>query len=106
MNEIAVAYAPTQERYEIRKGGELVGFATARRRGDVVTLPHVEIAPAHRGQNFANLLVRGALDDIEARGERIVALCPFVVAFLQRNPRYRSLGLQALGLWVFGSRGG
>ena len=54
-------------------------------------MPHVEIAPAHRGQNLANLLVRAALDDVAARDERVVALCPFVVAFLRRNPKYRTL---------------
>ena len=86
-----MAYAPAQERYEIRKDGELVGYATARRRGGVVTMPHVEIEPRHRGQEFAGRLVRGALDDVEARGERIVPLCPYVVAFLRRNPRYRDL---------------
>ena len=91
MESVSVAYAPGAERYEIRRGEELLGYATARRRGGVVTLPHVEVAPAHRGQNFASLLVRGALDDIAARGERVVALCPFVVTFLRRNPRYREL---------------
>ncbi len=91
MDDVTVAYAPAQERYEIRKGTDRIGFATARRRGGVVTMPHVEIDPAHRGQNYANLLVRGALDDIAARGERVVALCPFVVAFLRRHPKYREL---------------
>lgn len=91
MNDVAVTYAQERERYEIRKGGELVGHATARRRDGVVTMPHVEIAPAYRGQNLASHLVRAALDDIESRGERLVALCPFVVAFLRRNPRYQQL---------------
>ena len=86
-----MVYAPAQERYELRKGAVRIGFATARRRGGVVTMPHVEIDAAHRGQSYASLLVRGALDDIEARGERVVALCPFVVTFLRRNPRYREL---------------
>ena len=91
MEDVSVVYAPGAARYEIRRGDELVGFATARRQGGVVTMPHVEIAPAHRGQDLASRLVRGALDDIEAKGERVVALCPFVVAFLRRNPNYRTL---------------
>ncbi len=91
MDDLSVAYAPGAERYEIRRGEELLGYATARRRGGVVTMPHVEVEPAHRGQNVASILVRGALDDIETRGERIVPLCPFVVTFLRRNPKYQSL---------------
>lgn len=93
MNDVVVTFAPGSERYEIRRGDELLGYATARRRGGVVTMPHVEIAPAHRGQNLANVLVRAALDDIEAQGERVAALCPFVVAFLRRNPKYQALSI-------------
>ena len=93
MPDVAVTFAPERERYEIRLDGELVGFATARLREGVVLMPHVEIAPAHRGQDFASRLVRGALDDIAAKGERVQALCPFVVAFLRRNPAYRTLSV-------------
>lgn len=91
MNSVTVAYAPEKERYEIRLDDEVVGHATARRRGGVVTMPHVEIAPAHRGKDMASRLVRGALEDVRARGERVIALCPFVVAFLRRNPGFRDL---------------
>jgi uncharacterized protein len=91
MSNVAVVFAPDKERYEIRLGDELVGYATARRRGGVVTMPHVEIAPAYRGKDLASQLVRDALEDVRARGERIVALCPFVVAFLRRNPAFRDL---------------
>jgi predicted GNAT family acetyltransferase len=31
-------------------------------------------------------LVRGALDDLRARGLRVVPLCPFVAAYLRRHP--------------------
>ncbi|RYG24820.1 N-acetyltransferase [bacterium] len=91
MSNVTVAYAPDKERYEIKLGDEMVGYATARRRGGVVTMPHVEITPAHRGKDMASRLVRGALEDVRTRGERVVALCPFVVAFLRRNPGFRDL---------------
>ena len=91
MKEIAVVHVPERARYEIRLGEETVGYAAAQRRGGVVTMPHVEIAPAHRGQDLASRLVRGALDDIRAKGERVLPLCPFVVAFLRRNAAYRDL---------------
>ena len=94
MNEAIVVYDDARERYVIRLDGREVGYATARRRGGVVTMPHVEIVPEHRGKDLASRLVRGALDDVEARGERVVALCPFVVAFLRRNPRYAELKVE------------
>jgi len=84
MKDIAVTFDPSAERYEIRLAGTLVGHAVARRRGGLVTMPHVEIDPDQRGKNLANILVRTALEDVRAQGERVVAQCPFVLAFLRR----------------------
>lgn len=91
MSDVTVIEVADRERYEIRVEGRTIGYASARRRDGLVTMPHVEIDPAHRGQDRANQLVRGALDDVRARGERVRPLCPFVIAFLKRNPGYRDL---------------
>jgi predicted GNAT family acetyltransferase len=91
MGSFTVVHVPERQRYEIREGETVVGYASARPSGGRVYFPHVEVAPAYRGQNVANDLVRAALDDVRARGERIVAQCPFVVAFLRRNPAYGDL---------------
>ena len=34
---------------------------------------------------------RGALDDVRAGGRRLVALCPFIAAFLERHDEYADL---------------
>src|SRR5260370_8053616 len=47
---------------------------------------HTQVAPELRGRGVADLLVRHALDDVRARGERIIATCPFVKSFLERHP--------------------
>jgi len=52
---------------------------------------HTQVAPELRGHGVANLLIRRALDDVRARGERIVATCPFVKAFLGKHPEYQDL---------------
>ena len=91
MKDVSVTYNPSLERYEIYVAGELVGHAVARRRGGLVTMPHVEIDSDQRGKNLANILVRTALEDIRVRGERVVAQCPFVLAFLRRYREYSDL---------------
>ncbi len=91
MKDITVTFNPSAERYEIRLSGALVGHAVARRRGGLVTMPHVEIDTDQRGKNLANVLVRTALEDIRARGERVVAQCPFVLAFLRRFREFGDL---------------
>lgn len=82
---------PTRHRYELFAGGELVGVADYHRHDDVVVLPHTEIDPGHRGKGYAAQLVRGALDDLRRRGERVDPQCWYVAAFIDDHADYHDL---------------
>jgi predicted GNAT family acetyltransferase len=56
---------------------------------------HTRVPVELRGRGVADVLVRHALDDVRSRGERIVATCPYVKAFLARHPEYQSLAVTA-----------
>jgi predicted GNAT family acetyltransferase len=56
---------------------------------------HTRVPAGLRGRGVAEALVRNALDDVHARGERIIASCPFVQAFLTRHPEYQPLATAA-----------
>lgn len=79
------------ERYEIRLGGHRVGLADFYRRGDVVVIPHTETSPEFGGRGLASQLVRYCLDDIRAQGLRVEPACPFVAAYIRKNPEYADL---------------
>lgn len=36
-------------------------------------------------------IVRGAVDDLRARGLKVVPVCPLVAAFIRRHPEYADL---------------
>jgi predicted GNAT family acetyltransferase len=78
-------------RYELLVGEELGGELIYRARDGVVTLIHTEVAPQYEGHGLGDQLVAYALDDIRARGLRIVPLCPFVAAYLRRHPENEDL---------------
>lgn len=78
-------------RFEIRRDGELVGFADYHRDGDVVVLPHTEVDRAVAGRGIGGELVRAALDALRAQGVRVVPTCSFVRAFIDRHPDYADL---------------
>jgi uncharacterized protein len=78
-------------RYEIREDGELAGFVQYNVRGGRLLLVHTEIDDARAGRGLASILVRGALDDIRARGLSIVPVCPFVERFIQKHQDYDDL---------------
>lgn len=79
-------------RYEIfTDEGDLAGFSTYTRQGDHVVFHHTEIADEFEGHGLSGALVRGAMEDIRARGLRVVPLCPFVLEYLERHLEYDGL---------------
>lgn len=77
---------PGESRYELVVDGEVAGEIQYRLRSDTVVLVHTEVAPQFEGHGLGSELVAGALADIRARGLRVVPVCPFVRAYLQRHP--------------------
>lgn len=91
MDDFEVRHVPERARYEMWKGETLVGFSDTRVQGDRALLPHVEIDPSFGGQGLGTRLVKESLDDLRRKGLKIVPICPFVGAFLRRNPEYGDL---------------
>ncbi len=89
--EPTVRDAPEEQRYEIRDGDRVLGLAAYRREGDRVEFLHTEVDPDAGVSGLGGTLVRGALDDVRARGGRVVPLCPFVRGWIERHPEYRDL---------------
>jgi len=73
------------------KVGDGMAFMTFRRSGSVLTLIHTEVPPVFRGHHVGENIVRAVLDFARARGMTIKPICPFVNAFLRRNPEYADL---------------
>ena len=89
--DVRVEDNPSELRYELRVDGDLAGEIRYRRQPGSVVLVHTEIEPSLEGQGMGVVLVRGALEDIRARGARVVPFCPFVAAFIRRHHEYADL---------------
>ena len=74
--------------YELEVDGQIVGTATIQERDGVVVIPHTEIDPSRRGEGWGTEFVRAVLDDLDARGQRVVPQCPFVARFVEMHPEY------------------
>ena len=83
--------APESSRYEIRDGERVLGHAAYRREGGRTVFTHTEVEPDAEGTGVAGKLVRGALDDVRARGERAVPQCSFVRGWIGKHPDYEDL---------------
>jgi predicted GNAT family acetyltransferase len=87
----AVVRNDERSRYELVVDGAVVGIADFVVQGDVVVVPHTEIAAHLRGQGLGAVLVRGVLDDIRGAGRTVVPRCWYVAEFVDANPDYADL---------------
>jgi uncharacterized protein len=78
-------------RYEIWVDDRLAGEIRYTLDGEVVTMMHTDIDPAHEGSGLGQKLVAGALDDVRGQGRRVRPLCPFVAKYIARHPAYADL---------------
>ena len=87
--ELVVRDNPEESRLETEVAGQL---ATLRyeRHPHAVVLVETEVPPALRGRGVANALAKWAVETAERDGLRVVAVCPFVQAFIKRQTRNRS----------------
>ena len=88
---IAVADNPDEQRYEVRVGGEVAGFAQYRVRPGQIAFTHTEVDDRFEGQGLGSKLVAFALDDVRGRGLAVLPLCPFVRAYIERHREYADL---------------
>lgn len=82
---------PNESRYVARVGAEVAGFAAYRFRSGRMVFTHTEVEPEYEGRGVGSTLAHEALEDVRRRGLRIVALCPFISAYLRRHPEYADL---------------
>jgi uncharacterized protein len=87
--DLKVSDNPAELRYELHDDGELVGEIRYRRAPGALALVHTEVEPRREG--LGTELVRGALDDLRARGLKVIPICPFVSAYIRRHPEYADL---------------
>ena len=88
---VEVRRAPERSRYELVEDGEVIAIADYRERGELVVFPHTVVIPPRRGEGLGEQLLEGALDDVRARGAKVVPACWFVDEFLEQREDYADL---------------
>ena len=82
MNPFDSNYAPT---------ATAISEMTYKSTDGVITFVHTEVPPELGGRGIASKLIRGALDQVRADGLKVIAQCPFVKAFIEKNAAYQDL---------------
>jgi predicted GNAT family acetyltransferase len=77
-------------RFEIDVDG-VKAFSVYGRKGGIVTFIHTEVPDALSGKGVGSALARGALDLVRSRGEKVIAKCPFIAAYIKKHAEYQDL---------------
>jgi predicted GNAT family acetyltransferase len=86
----AVRHEPARHRFVADvTGGE--AELLYQRRDDLVAFVHTEVPEEAEGEGVGTALAQAGLDWARAEGLRVLPLCPFVAAYVQRHPAYRDL---------------
>ena len=92
VDPFTVVDAPDAGRWEVRDGERLVGIAQyvvvpgTGGHPDRAVFFHTEVRPEAEGHGLASRLARTALDATIAAGRVVVALCPYIRAWVARHP--------------------
>lgn len=79
-----------RSRFELEVDGG-IAFADYELKDGVIVFTHTESPQALSGRGVASALIRGALEQVRAKGLKVVSHCSFVTAFFKRHPEYADL---------------
>ncbi len=66
-------------------------LAAYRLKPGVITFTHTEVPAELGGRGIGSQLAKGALDQVRARGLKVVPLCPFIKAYIEKHQEYQDL---------------
>ena len=90
-NQLAIRDNPDRHRFEVDLGDGSLAIAEYTLPEGKILFTHTEVPPAHEGKGIASRLIRFALDDARRRGLKVIPLCPFVAAYMQRHAEVQDL---------------
>jgi len=80
------------QRFELPVDDQVV-FADYRRQPGRLVITHVETPLALRGAGHAGQLMQGVAEEARAEGVKVLPLCSYARAWMQRHPEFKDLAL-------------
>lgn len=79
-----------KHQFELAVDG-FTALAVYRLKPGIITFTHTEVPKELGGRGIGSRLAKGALDQARARGLKVVPLCPFIKAWIEKHPEYQDL---------------
>ena len=91
MTERVITDNPQDSRFELHIDGEFMGWVDYRLDGNVMTIPHVQVAAQLRGQGISAPFLDDVLAEIRERGLKIVPTCGYARGHVAERPHLHDL---------------
>lgn len=82
---------PERHRFEIDLGDGTFAIAEYTLRPGKIMFTHTEVPEAHEGKGIGTTLIRFALDAARERGLKVIPICPFFAAYMQKHGEVQDL---------------
>jgi hypothetical protein len=86
-NDVDVRRNEAEEQFEVALGSDRAVLTYAEQNGKLYVL-HTEVPEAMEGHGIGSALVRAAMDHAREKGVKVVPMCPFARAWLNRHHDY------------------
>lgn len=80
-----------RKRFEIDLGDGTFAFAQYNLISGEIIFTHTEVPEAHGGQGLGTALIRAGLASARERGLKVIPLCPFFAAYMQKHDDVQDL---------------
>jgi predicted GNAT family acetyltransferase len=80
-----------RHRFEIDLGDGSFAFAEYNLIPGKIMFTHTEVPKAHEGKGHGSALIRFGLAEARARGLKVIPICPFFAAYMERHEEVQDL---------------
>jgi predicted GNAT family acetyltransferase len=82
---------PERHRFEIDLGDGSFAIADYTLAASKIMFTHTGVPEAHEGKGIGTTLIRFALDAARERGLKVIPICPFFAAYMQKHAEVQDL---------------
>lgn len=79
-----------RKRFEIDLG-DAIAIAEYNLITGKIMFTHTEVPPEHEGKGVGSALIRAGLAEARERGLKVIPICPFFAAYMQKHPEEQDL---------------
>ena len=88
---LAIRDNPDRHRFEADLGDGSMAIAEYTLPAGKIRFTHTEVPPEHEGKGVGSALIRHALGEARKRGLKVIPICPFFAAYMQKHAEVQDL---------------